>query len=153
VLDLFEAFMGLMRIDTDPVAKLHQLWDEEFARLGKDGKILQICHSQGCIHVRNALETYDKEKRNNVLVIAVCPAAYISKDICGGVMHLVNDSDIVTYIDRNGRIVSEDTIMHLVSNARLALLDHGFDSATFNLALSDQIKDIINQFGVISEKK
>ena len=35
------------------------------------------CHSQGVIHVRNALIDYPEELRQRILVVAISPGGYI----------------------------------------------------------------------------
>lgn len=149
VLDLVECAMGLLRIDTDPVAKLHQLWDEEFARLGKDGIIAQLCHSQGAIHVRNALETYDPIKRMRIHVLAVAPAAYISREICGSVTHLVSNWDFVPLVDYFGRKINADTIVKLDRHFGECYFDHFFNSQTYNARILEFLDDVTKLNGGI----
>ena len=42
-------------------------------------KYLQVCHSQGAIHVRNTLAKLPKEIRDRVIVVAIAPAAVVPR--------------------------------------------------------------------------
>ena len=84
VVDLIECVMGLWGVTTDPVKRLHEKWDRALA---DGGTFLEVCTSQGTIHVRNALLTYSEEKRQQILVLAIAPAAYIVPGTCRQVYH------------------------------------------------------------------
>jgi hypothetical protein len=45
-------------------------------------KYLQFCHSQGAIHVNNALDMSDQEIRDRVIVIAIAPGQIVPKRKC-----------------------------------------------------------------------
>ncbi len=147
LLDLVECLLGLKRIDTDPVQKLLDLWEEEFAKLDKDGIILQIAHSQGCIIVRNALEKLDPELRKRIRFIAVCPGAYTSPDICGAVSHLVSNWDFVPLFDSTGREICRDTIVFLKSDSTASWFDHAFSSKTYEQEMRNEITEIMSTYG------
>jgi hypothetical protein len=69
VIDLVECILGLKFIATDPVRQLHKMWNSFFERSSKNAKFLMICHSQGAIHVRNALLDYPPALRDRILVL------------------------------------------------------------------------------------
>ena len=97
--DVLECKKGLFdRVATEPVACLHTMWDEFFNNGGR-GDFLQICHSQGAIHVLNALESYPKKLRQRIRVVAIAPAAYIPNDLCKKASHFRTGFDPVPYID------------------------------------------------------
>ena len=85
--DYYEILLGLDYIATEPVRQLHRMWNNFFDESSKDAMFLMICHSQGAIHVRNALLDYPEEIRRRILVVAIAPATYIDGHLCGGVMH------------------------------------------------------------------
>lgn len=147
VLDVVECAIGLMRLDTDPVNELHKLWDAEFDRMGENGIIIQECHSQGCIHVRNALETYNPARRKNIHVIATAPGGYISPDICGSIIHLVSKWDFVPYLDFIGRMKNRDTIVMLDPHPEASWWDHSFDSPTYVKMRKERHEYIKQTFG------
>ena len=81
-MDLPECLMGLDYIATEPVRQLHKMWNSFFEKSSANAKFLMVCHSQGAIHVRNALLDYPPELRERILVVAITPAAYIYKVTC-----------------------------------------------------------------------
>ena len=53
----------------------------DFHEANKDNpnaKYLQLCHSQGALHLRNALQGLPQEIRDRVIVLAIAPAAIIT---------------------------------------------------------------------------
>jgi hypothetical protein len=61
--------------------------EQFFEKSSANVKFLMICHSQGAIHVRNALLDYSPELRKRILVVAIAPAAYIYRETCAKVIH------------------------------------------------------------------
>lgn len=51
-----------------------------------------FCHSQGAVHIRNALIDYSPELRERIIVVAIAPGAYVYKEICASVIHYRNAS-------------------------------------------------------------
>ncbi len=103
-MDLPECLMGLNYIATEPVRQLHKMWNSFFDKSSANAKFLMICHSQGAIHVRNALLDYPPELRDRILIVAIAPAAYIYKEACAKVIHYRAEwwRDIVPMCDRVG---------------------------------------------------
>jgi len=62
-------------------------------------KYLQVCHSQGAIHVRNALASAPEEIRDRVVVVAIAPAAIIPKKLCYDSVNYACKTDIVPYAE------------------------------------------------------
>jgi len=102
--DLLECQKGLDGIVTEPVFCLHAMWDEFFndPNTPEDAQFFQICHSQGAIHVRNALSCYPPELRKRIKVIAIAPGAYIPKEISHNASHYIS-WDPVPNIDGKGQ--------------------------------------------------
>ena len=107
--------MGLNYIATEPVRQLHKMWNSFFEKSSANAKFLMICHSQGAIHVRNALLDYPPELRERILVVAIAPAAYIYKETCAKVIHYRAEwwRDFVPRFDRAGAKREKDTIVTL----------------------------------------
>ena len=89
--------------------------------------------------MRNALRTMPKELRDRIYVIAVAPGAYIDAELCGGIVHLVSQRDIVPWSDFAGRLRCRDTIEYLSPDQDAPLFDHGFDSPTYTKPLEKHI--------------
>lgn len=62
-----------------------------------NAKYLQFCHSQGALHVRNALAKAPKEIRDRVIVVAIAPATVIQPDLCFQTFNYVCKGDPIPY--------------------------------------------------------
>ena len=143
--DLKECQMGLNYVATEPVRLLHKMWNSYFEKSSADAKFFMVCHSQGAIHVRNALLDYPPELRERIIVVAIAPAAYIYQQTCAEVTHYRNASikrDFVPRIDKSGSTREKNTIINLTSHPEAAFFDHEFQSLTYQ----DAIVRILNQF-------
>ncbi len=79
-------------VATTPTRLLVDQW-MNFFHHHPDDKYLQICFSQGVVHVKNALELLDPELRKKICVIAIAPAAFISPQEGCEVMHFYKPTD------------------------------------------------------------
>lgn len=128
-------------------------------------KYLQLCHSQGAIHVRNALMNVPKKIRNRVVVVAIAPAAIISKRICFQSFNYASKKDLVplgelifaSAIDPNEEGTSQALEIALERHKELILLDphpdatgidHDLRSPTFKTILQDRMNDHIELNGI-----
>lgn len=146
--DLYECCLGLSGTATRPVLELHQMWNEFFKK-NKTGKFLQICHSQGVIHVKNALIGYPKHLRERILVVAIAPATYISKSLCADVVHYRAAlwRDPVPYINFIGAWQERHTTVTLRSHPKARLHDHDFQSPTYINFLMKHIDEYFRSGG------
>jgi len=110
---------------------------------------LMVCHSQGAIHVRNALLDYPPELRERILVVAIAPAAYIYKETCADVFHYRAEwwRDLVPRFDMFGAVRARDTVITLTSHPSAAAFDHEFISPTYQRELRKHITNYINTNG------
>ncbi len=144
--DLIECDLGLRYIATKPVRLLHKMWNSYFEKSSADAKFLMICHSQGAIHVRNALLDYPEELRMRIHVVAIAPGAYIYAKTCSQVIHYRNASikrDFIPRIDEEGAEREKDTIINLVSHPTAPYFDHGFQSITYRDELIDNLESFL----------
>ena len=58
-------------------------------------KCIVKCHSQGAVHVRNALEAMPEHLRQRAIVIAIAPAVVVPRDLCYQSYNFACESDIV----------------------------------------------------------
>ena len=145
--DLQECEMGLNYIATEPVLQLHKMWNSFFDKSSSNAKFLMFCHSQGAIHVRNALLDYPPELRKRIIVVAIAPAAYIYKETCADVIHYRAEHwyrDFIPRIDQEGAKRSKDTIVDLRSHANAPYFDHAFCSPTYEKSIRENIDNYIN---------
>lgn len=122
-----------------PVCKLHQNWNSFFKSAGSQELYLQFCHSEGAILVRNALLGYPSHLRRRIIVVAIAPGAYISKEICYRPVHYVSTRDFVPLFDKMGRKICQDTIIRLSPHSEAGFHDHDFQSKTYKQAIQDEI--------------
>ncbi len=147
-IDLVECDLGLRYIATEPVHLLHKMWNSYFEKSSADAKFLMICHSQGAIHVRNALLDYPPELRERMIVVAIAPGAYIYQKTCAQVTHYRNGSikrDFIPRIDKRGADREKDTIINLISHSEAAFFDHQFQSLTYQDALIRRLNKFLGR--------
>ncbi len=147
VFDLFEAMLNLGRVSTEPVSALKAMWMDAFSKMGPDGKILHSCHSQGSILTRLALLEMEPHLRERIHIIALCPAEYIEKELCGSVIHICSKNDPVTRIDVLGQIRCRDTIIWLDRHPDASWFDHFIDSPTFTNKLTEVMDKSLQKLG------
>ncbi|MBA2726919.1 MAG: hypothetical protein H0U49_01935 [Parachlamydiaceae bacterium] len=84
--DLKEAFWGWRGYNTRPVTQLLQMWDQFFDQFPLEKKskarFLIVCHSQGAVHVKNALAQYDEVLRQQIEVVAIAPGGFPDPEHC-----------------------------------------------------------------------
>ncbi|MCB1080918.1 MAG: DUF687 family protein, partial [Chlamydiia bacterium] len=127
---------------TPPVRLLHHQWNAFFSRSDPEVPLLQICHSQGAVLVRNALMCYPQELRKRIVVAAVAPGAYIDKHLCKEVTHYVTkwNRDVVPCLDFRGRIGNRRHVVALKPHKHSPWFDHDFQSPTYKGAMSKEIQ-------------
>jgi len=146
LVDLQECKMGLKCIATDPVRQLHKMWNDFFEKSSANAKFLMICHSQGAIHVRNALLDYSPELRKRILVVGIAPGGYVYRETCAEVAHYRVKwwRDFVPRIDFNGSKREKDTTITLDSHPNAPVFDHDFTSPTYQIVLRKHIINYLN---------
>jgi hypothetical protein len=125
------------------------MWNNYFERSSADAFFLMICHSEGAIHVRNALLDYPPELRKRILVVAIAPAAYIYKETCAKVFHYraKPGRDLIPRIDIPGAERSKNTIVDLDSHSGATIFDHEFMSPTYKEQLQKHLSNYIKSNG------
>jgi RHS repeat-associated protein len=147
--DLKECKKGLNYIATEPVRQLHKMWNSFFEKSSANSKFLMICHSQGAIHVRNALLDYPPELRERILVVAIAPAAYIYQETCAKVIHYRAEwwRDFVPRFDKAGARREKHSIITPASDSKASAFDHEFMSPTYQERLRWHITNYIQTQG------
>lgn len=144
--DILESLFNLLYISTPPVELLKEQILDYFEKNGLEKRLLIQCHSQGAAITRNALMQLPPQIRNRISVLAISPAAYIDREICGDVKHVVSDRDwIVPYIDKAGLERCIDTVTFLKSKKPFSFLDHGIESPTFQEVIEATIKQFCKE--------
>lgn len=147
--DILECMLGLNFIATEPVRQLHVMWNSFFDK-SRETNFLMICHSQGAIHVRNALLDYPQELRERILVVAIAPGGYIYQESCKSVTHyrVPFPGDFVPDLDFSGAKRAQNSIALLSSHPDAPLWDHSFMSPTYTKTLKNRINKYLRDGGL-----
>jgi len=160
LIDVCEAFLLNYRSISIPAKFLKENWIRfhEAHRDDPDAKYLQFCHSQGAIHVKNALSESSREIQNRVVVVAISPAAIIPKSLCFDSFNYASNRDVVSL----GEIAADaifnplkvlqdfNDLKELIlidPDPRAATFDHNFNSPTFEFVINRHVNDYIEQYG------
>jgi len=126
------------------VIQLQQDWDSFFNNTSPSSRILQNCHSEGAVNVRNALISYDHERRKRIYVLAIAPGAYIDDKYCGRVQHYSSNRDFVPGLDIDGRSRNRHNTTVLEPHKDASWWDHDFRSPTYEIHMQQEISLFLN---------
>jgi len=151
---------------------LTETW-KEFHTENKDrpnAKFLQFCHSQGAIHVRNALLHAPTEIQDRVIVVAIAPGVVVPGELCYKSFNYASKKDIVHYgelgywgawsSNETGLSHAEEKAMQerqelelLEPHPEATGIDHDFESPTFEQHMRDVLKNYAQQKGEYPPEK
>lgn len=169
IVDLAEVFYhNYLGGPAEPQNLLIQKWTD-FHEKNKDrpeAKILHVCHSQGTIYTKNAIDHLPEEIRNRLIIVAIAPAMVISKDLCYDSFNYASDKDIVPdgellmlYCqgcaqgeeEREKMLIDlpkvHDQLIRLTPHEDAAGIDHDFQSPTFIEELQQHLKKYLEKKG------
>lgn len=148
IADVVRCFFELYFYAQTPAVKnLQARWDAYFAYAGENSHIFHACHSEGAIITRNALMTYPEELRNRIIVVAIAPGAYISKQYAHQVTHYRSTRDVVPFFDFVGAYRCRDSTVVLKPHPEASWFDHSVNSPTYQKSVKYQIDTYIEQYG------
>jgi hypothetical protein len=163
IIDIMEAgILNYAGFSPNTAAALGKSWTafhEETKHTDPEVKLLQFCHSQGSIHVKNQLDRTPKEIADRIILVAIAPAALFSENICAENVRLASKRDFVPHLegflrgttDSPEDGISESTkqawknqelVIVLEPHPDADLFDHSFQSPTFR----EEITRIINRY-------
>ncbi|MBM3184112.1 MAG: hypothetical protein FJZ64_02255 [Chlamydiae bacterium] len=127
-----------------------------------EAKYLQICHSQGAVHVKNALLHMPKEIRNRIIVVAISPAAIVPKSLCFASYNYASKRDVVPYSETFAHallnplqaiqnIKHYDELVFLDPHPDAPPLDHILSSPTFTPVVQHHIQEFVREYGAKNE--
>lgn len=153
-----------------PAKLLKENWEKFHEEYKNDSsaKYLQYCHSQGAIHVRNALAAVSPEIRDRIIVVAIAPAVIVPDDLCfssfnyaskndpipitegalTGALQIGLDAPPVRTIEMFSKEVYKELIL-LDPHPDAPKFDHAFTSPTFKDVIEEHLKSYISQYGPI----
>ncbi len=129
-----------------------------------NAKAIWICHSQGTLHVKNALLGSPPEIRDRIIVVAIAPAAVVPNELCFKSYNYASETDIVhrfaPYPSKESGTIDgigvpnfdsplsdyRDELIILpkhdgVTWWKLWDIDHGLQSPTFRPVIKDAVDD------------
>ncbi len=119
-----------------------------------NAKLFQVCHSQGAIHVKNALEGAPQEIRDRVIVFAIAPAAVVPKSLCFKAYNYASEKDHVYDLEPRfssfeeaalaaveDPMRSKDGLIILKAHSEAEGWDHSFQGLTYQPTLKDALED------------
>jgi hypothetical protein len=110
IVDTAECIASRLGVHTPPVILVQKVWKHFFSIQGPDAKFLQICHSGGADHVRNALLASPEWVRQRIIVVAIAPSVIIPNTLCYKVDSYVSKRDFVPHLDIIGKINHESQL-------------------------------------------
>ena len=141
--DVFECAINLaFDIATSPVQKLIENWDEACDKLPQGMPLYQGAHSQGTIHVRNALRIYNEkspERSKRIMYFAFGSAAFTDPSLCRSSHHYISMRDCVWIFDAFNFLSNREHVTFLTPAEGADLFDHAFTSPTNEKAIEDSV--------------
>lgn len=110
-------YLGFSPVTQDLLVENWTRFDREYAD-NPNAKYIQVCHSQGAIHVKNALNRLPPEIRNRVEVILVAPAAMVSEEDCRGANHFSSVLDPIPRVEVCLRVLKDANYLHFSDDTR-----------------------------------
>ncbi len=147
VTDVLECGLGHIGFHTPTVQLLKNKWTHLIASHGPQAKFLEICHSGGAIHLKNALLTSPESVRQRIIALAIAPAAIIPRRLCFRSDNYVSKNDIVTHLDVWGKRRYGNELHVLEPHPDANKWDHEFLSPTFEGRIQEHIDDYIKKYG------
>ena len=152
-LDLIECALGLFGVKTSPSKLTKENWDECWAN--GISRILHLGHSQGMIHTKNTIPSYDEELRQRINVIAIAPAAHVKESDFGKTVHYESWRDFVPLFDKFLKILTFDfdaiknraPVVMLSPHPNARVIDHFNDSPTYDKPVRDTIQAFFGTYG------
>ncbi|WP_171005794.1 DUF6531 domain-containing protein [Candidatus Rhabdochlamydia sp. T3358] len=148
VIDVFECAAGHIGFHTPPVQLLKNKWKHLIASHGPQAKFLEICHSGGADHLKNALLTSPESVRQQIIALAIAPSVIIPRRLCFQSDNYISRRDFVTHLDFDGkrRYGNELHVLEPHPDAN-KFWDHEFLSPTFKDTLERHIVDYVKNYG------
>lgn len=147
-----------------PAKLLKENWEKfhEAHKNNPNAKYLQFCHSQGALHVRNALLNAPKEIRDRVIVVAIAPAAIVPRNLCFDSFNYASKGDPIPFMETAWQIGWDTPPVHTIAmiaqeafkelvlldpHPSVSGIDHDFKSPTFREIIKRHLEQHIKYYG------
>jgi hypothetical protein len=145
--DVPECALGHLGFHTPPVQLLKNKWNHLIESYGPHAKFLEICHSGGADHLKNALLTSSESIRQRIIVLAIAPSVIIPNELCFRSFNYISKQDFVTHLDIWGKKRYGKELHVLEPHPDAKFWDHPFLSPTFKDTIQDHISNYIKDYG------
>ncbi len=148
ILDGLECALNTIGIKTTPALLMQEVWDSASKRMGENGNIMHVSHSQGCILTDLTSRVVDNSVRQQISATLVAPPRFILDDTFGSVGHIGSSGDIVKWADPMTwwRCPTYEEYDRHPSESDHTI-DHRFESQTFYEPLGFRIEKLMDKFG------
>lgn len=149
--DIAECVLGHCGVETTPSKLLKETWDDCYAADKKH--ILHMGHSQGMIHTKNTVPSYDNELIQRIQVIGIAPGVHVKDYDFGEVVHLESTRDFIPIFDKILHPFSQSDwgqIMTLEPHPNAPFIDHFIDSPTYTIPLQARVDSFTQTVGTQS---
>ena len=143
--DLLECRLGKLGIITIPVLSILYTCSRFFALNNKDD-ILLICHSQGALHLKNALLRMPQQWRDRINVMSISGASMIGEEMCKSAVNYVSEGDLVPFFapERLIPTIFRPNNLHVLKRApNSPRNDHDFQSPTFSKKIKYHVEEFL----------
>lgn len=148
-IDVFECFLCGFHVMSEPSRLLMEKWNRLAQTMPSDAKFLEISHSGGAVHLRNALKASSVDIQRRIMTLNIAPSVIISNDICYKSANYISKRDFVTHLDVIGKMKYGDELTILEPHPDAPFWDHDFLSPTFDKVKKDAINSYLEQYGDI----
>lgn len=132
------------------IYEIAQEWFKHFARCSTQEDIVRICHSEGVLQTRIALSLVPPALRKRVHILAIAPSVCIPEEMCGSVLHLYSEKDVVPqlYALKEGRQLGQMHNFRMVkSQNKFTVMEHGIRDPVYKTDLIDELKIFTGNYG------
>ena len=101
--DLGVSIQGMFGVQSGPVQNIRDMIKNFHKTRPPDAKMLWVAHSQGAMHLHNALATLQSDEQKRCIVLGIAPAKIITRQICSDAKSYMSMRDIVPLFDLSGK--------------------------------------------------
>ena len=128
--DFPECGLAHLGIHSPPVELMKRKWAVLRQIFGPDAKFLETVHSQGGLHLYNALASSPKSVQRQIIALTINSARLIPKHMCFNSYNYKSTRDFVTHLDPVALLFHKQLIV-VKAHPNAGFLDHDFLSITF----------------------
>lgn len=141
--DLFECLLGFCGQATQPAKLQVDRWKDILSK-DPNHQIMHICHSQGVLNTELSLRFVGKDLAKRIHIVALAPAKYIDRNLCGSVVHFAIPSDYIPKLDWKGKIMAKEQNTFRELDEPTIEDSHSFRNDQFANVLRSSLNKLLN---------